>query len=82
VGVSLQHVSDHLKWGLRSSMTWTDMCVVQVSTTRRSLPHTKDSEGVGTPRSITDSTEQCVWCLLHMWSTTSMLHVFSVICLV
>jgi hypothetical protein len=62
-----------------TSTPWADMCTVQVSTTRRPLPHTEDScEGAAAPRSTTDSTEQWVWCLMHMWS---MLHVISVICL-
>ena len=30
------------------------------------LQHTEDSEGPATPRSTTDSTEQWVWCLMHM----------------
>ncbi len=34
--------------------------------------------GSAAPPSETDSTEQWVWCLIHMWS---MLHVISVICL-
>jgi hypothetical protein len=58
-------------------MTWADMCPAQVSTTRRPLPRTDDSEGTVTPRSV--STEQWVWCLIHMWS---MLRVISVIRLV
>ena len=62
----------------RSSMTSTDMCVVQVSTTRRPLPHTEDSEGPDVPRSTTDSTDQWVWCPIHI---RSMLHVISVTCL-
>jgi hypothetical protein len=62
-----------------TSTPWTDLCTVQVSTTRRPLPRTEDSEGAAAPRSATDSTEQWVWCLLHM---RSMLHVISVICLV
>ncbi len=61
-----------------TSTTWTDMCVVQVSTTRRPLLHTEDGEGTASPRSTTDSTDQWVWCLIHIWS---LLHVISVICL-
>ena len=49
---------------------------VEVLTTCRPLPHTEDSEGAAAPRPTTDSTEQWVWCLMHM------LHVISVICLV
>ena len=64
--------------GSRSSMPWA-ACVVQVGTARRLLPRTEDSEGPVAPCSSTDSTEQWVWCLIHMWS---MLHVISVICLV
>ncbi len=30
------------------------------------LPHTEDSEGSPAPRSVTDSTEQWVWCIIHM----------------
>ncbi len=30
------------------------------------LPHTEDSEGSAVPRSVTDSTEQWVWCIIHM----------------
>ena len=29
-------------------------------------PHTSDSEGSDTPRSVTDSTEQWVWCIMYM----------------
>ena len=43
------------------------------------LPHTEDSEGSAAPRSVTDSTEQWVWCIMHM---LSMLHDISVICLI
>ena len=50
---------------LRSSMTWAAY-TVQVGTTRRPLPHTKDSEGSAAPRSTTDSTEQWVWCIMYM----------------
>jgi hypothetical protein len=52
--------------------------IEQVPTTRRPLPRTEDREGPGTPRSVTDSTEEWVWCLMYM---RSMLHVISVICL-
>jgi hypothetical protein len=62
-----------------TSTPWADMCDVQVSTTRRPLPHTEGSGGAAAPRSATDHTEQWVWCLMHM---RSMLHVISVICLV
>jgi hypothetical protein len=80
VGVSLHQESDHREPCPRSSMPWSDMCVVQVSTTRRPLPRTQDSEDCDpvVPRTDTDSTDQWVWCLMHMWS---MLHVISVICL-
>ena len=30
------------------------------------LPHTEDSEGDAAPRSVTDSTEQWVWYIMHM----------------
>jgi hypothetical protein len=30
------------------------------------LPHTEDSEGPAAPRSVTDSTEQWVWCIVHI----------------
>ena len=43
------------------------------------LPHTEDSEGSAAPLSKSDSTEQWVWCLMHM---RSILHVISVVCLV
>jgi hypothetical protein len=33
----------------------------------------EDSEGAAVPRSVTDSTEQWVWCFMHMWF---MLHVY------
>jgi hypothetical protein len=44
-----------------TSTPWTDVSSVQVSTTRRPLPHTEDSEGTAAPRSTTDSTDQWVW---------------------
>jgi hypothetical protein len=62
-----------------ASIPWTDKYDVQVSTTRRPLPRTEDSEGSVSPRSVMDSTEWWVCCLIHMWS---MLHVISVMCLV
>ncbi len=40
---------------------------------------TVDSEGATAPRAATDSSDQWVWCLMHM---RSMLHVISVTCLV
>ena len=43
--------------GPRSSMPRA-VCVVQVGTVRRPLPHTEDSEGSDAPRSDTDSTDQ------------------------
>jgi hypothetical protein len=43
-----------------TSTPWTDMCTVQVSTTRRPLPHTDHSEGAVAPRSVTDSTHGSV----------------------
>jgi hypothetical protein len=52
---------------------------VQSSTTRRSVPRVEDSEGTAAPRSVTDSTDQWVWCFMHM---RFMLHVISLICLV
>jgi hypothetical protein len=75
-GFSLHHVSDYREGTPRSTRPWTDTCDVQVSTTWRLLPLTEDSEGADTHRSSTDSTEQWVWFLMHMWS---MLHVISVI---
>ena len=54
-------------------------CAVQTSTTRRPVPHIEGSEGTDAPRSVTDSTEQWVWCFMHI---RFMLHVISVICLV
>jgi hypothetical protein len=58
----------------RASRPWADTYTVEVSTTD-DLFHTM--WGPDTLRSVTDSTEQFVWCLMHMWS---MLHVISVIC--
>jgi hypothetical protein len=43
-------------------------CDVQASTTRRPVPHLEDGGGADAPRSVTDSTEQWVWCFMHMWS--------------
>ncbi len=43
------------------------------------LPRIEDSEGAAAPRSVTDSTDQWVWCLMHM---RSMLYDISVIYLV
>ena len=60
-------------------MPWVDTCDVQVSTTRQPVHHIEDSEGAAVPRSVTDSTEQWVWCFMHM---RFMLYVISVICLV
>ncbi len=51
---------------------------VQVSTTRRLVPHIEELEEATVPRSTTDSTEQWVCFFIHM---RFMLHVFSVICL-
>jgi hypothetical protein len=51
-----------------TSTPWVDTCGVQVSTTRRPVPHIEDSEGVDVPHSTTDSTEQWVWCFMHLWS--------------
>ena len=62
-----------------TSMPWADTCDVQASTIRRPVLHTEDSEGDAVPRSVTDSTEQWVWCFMHM---RYMLYVISVICLV
>jgi len=78
LGFSLQHVSDNREWCPRSSRPWTDKCEVQPSTTRRPVPYIEDSEGTPAPRSVTDSTEQWVWCFMHM---RFMLQVISVICL-
>jgi len=50
-----------------------------LSTTRQPVHHIEDSEGTDVPRSVTDSTEQWVWCFMHM---RFMLYVISVICLV
>ncbi len=47
-------------------------CAVRASTTRRPVPHIDDSEGSVVPRSVTDSTEQWVWCFYA--------HVVYVIC--
>jgi hypothetical protein len=41
-------------------LSWTDTCVVQVSTNRRPSPHIEDGEGFVAPRSTTDSTEKWV----------------------
>ncbi len=59
---------DHRERCPRSSMTWADTGTVEVSTTWRPLPHTEDNVGVPTRRSTSDSTQQLVWCLIHMWS--------------
>jgi hypothetical protein len=60
VEVSLQHAPDNRERWSRSSMSWSDTCVVQAWTTRRPSPHIEDGEGAVTPRSTTDSTEQWV----------------------
>jgi hypothetical protein len=64
-----------------TSMPWTVTCVVQTSITRRPVPRIEDSEGDDVPRSCstTDSTDQWVWCFIHI---RFMLYVISVICLV
>jgi hypothetical protein len=62
-----------------SPCTGQSTCAVQALTTRRPLPRIEDSEVPAEPRSSTDSTDQWVWCFMHMWF---MLHVISVICLV
>ena len=49
-----------------TSMSWSDTCDVQASTIRRPVLHTEDSEGTSVLRSVTDSTEQWVWCFMHM----------------
>jgi hypothetical protein len=61
----------------RASRPWTDTYTVEVSTTDDLFHTLKTMWGPDTLRSVTDSTEQFVWCLLHM---RSMLHVISVIC--
>jgi hypothetical protein len=61
----------------RSSRTWTDTYDVEVSTTDDLFHVLKTMWGPAALLSTTDSTEQLVWCLIHMWS---MLHVISVIC--
>jgi hypothetical protein len=43
VGVSLNHVSDHRERCPRSSITWSDTCVVEVSTTWQPLPRTEEN---------------------------------------
>jgi hypothetical protein len=58
---------------------WGFHCNIPSGTTRRPVPHIEDSEGASAPRSVTDSTDQWLWCFIHMWF---MLHVISVICLV
>jgi hypothetical protein len=78
-GFSLQHAPDNRERCPQSSRPWEDTCDVKTSTTRRPVPHIQDSEGDAAPHSGTDSTEQWVWCFIHMWF---MLHVISVICLV
>jgi hypothetical protein len=64
----------------RVSFRWTTRVVKQCwsfDNLTTSLHTLKTMWGPDTLRSVTDSTEQFVWCLIHMWS---MLHVISVIC--
>ena len=61
----------------RVSRSWSDTYVVEVSTTDDLFHTLKTMWGPVPLRSTTDSTEQLIWCLIHMWS---MLHVISVIC--
>ncbi len=61
----------------RASRPWTDTYTVEVSTTDDLFHTLKTMWGPDTLCSVTNSTEQFVWCLLHM---RSMLHVISVIC--
>jgi hypothetical protein len=60
----------------RASRPWSDTYVVVVSTTDDLFHALKTIWGPDALRSVTDSTEQLVWCLMNMWS---MLHVISVI---
>ena len=61
----------------RTSTPWTDTYSVEVSTTDDLFHTLKTMWGLAALRSVKDSTEQLVWCLMHM---RSMLHVISVIC--
>ncbi len=61
----------------RDSMSWTDTYTVEVSTTDDLFHTLKTMWGPVSLRSVTDSTEQLVWGLMHLWS---MLHVISVMC--
>ncbi len=55
--------SSHREGGPRSSITLDRHMRCSASTTRRPSPRIEDGEGVVAPRSVTDSTEQWVWCL-------------------
>ena len=66
VGVSLHHVSDHLERYPRSSIPWTDTYVVEVLTTWRPLSHTEDNVRTYCTSFRHGSTEQLIWCLIHM----------------
>ena len=61
----------------RSSRPWAETYAVEFSTTDDLFHTLKTMWGPVTLRSVTDSTEQLVWCLMHM---RSMLHDISVIC--
>ncbi len=64
VEVSLPHMSSgHREGGPRSSISLCRHMCCSASTTRRPSPHIEDGEGVVSPRSATDSTEQWVCCL-------------------
>ncbi len=60
----------------RASRTWSETYVVEVSTTDDLFHALKTMWSPVVLRCVTDSTEQLVWCLMHM---RSMLHVISVI---
>ncbi len=60
----------------RDWRTWSDTYDVEVSTTDDLFHTLKTMWGPVVLRSVTDSTEQLAWCLIHI---VSMLHVISVI---
>jgi hypothetical protein len=68
-------LQDHRKRCPRSSISWVDTYVLKFQQLDDLVHTLKTIEGVA-PRSTTDSTEQLVWCLIHMWS---MLYLISVI---
>ena len=63
---SLHQVSEHREKFPRPRYPGQTRCSVRTSTTRRPVRHIEDSEGATEPRSVTDSTEQWVWCFMHM----------------